>query len=63
MKVASWRWHTLHVDFNRNHFTVTLDVKKATKWDDDTFKGAGKVGVWTKADSVTEFDDCSYAIK
>ena len=53
----------MHVDFNRNHFTVTLDVKKATKWDDDTFKGAGKVGVWTKADSVTEFDDFRYASK
>ena len=47
----------MHVDFNRNHFTVTLDVKKATEWDDDAFKDAGKVGVWTKADSVTEFDD------
>jgi len=24
---------------------------------DDTFKDAGKVGLWTKADSVTYFDD------
>src|SRR6266704_2755954 len=57
MKVASGEWHTLRVDFVGNHFTVTFDGKKAIEWDDDTFKNAGKVGVWTKADSVTLFDD------
>jgi len=61
MKVVSNHWHTLRVDFKGNHFTVTLDGKKAIEWQDDTFKEAGKVGVWTKADSVTLFDDFSYA--
>jgi len=51
------------VDFAGNHFTVTCDGKKAIEWDDDTFKDAGKVGVWTKADSVTLFDDFSYGAK
>ena len=51
MKVATSQWHTLRVDFQNNHFTVTFDGKKAIDWDDDTFKDAGKVGVWTKADS------------
>lgn len=37
-----------------------FDGKKALEWDDDTFKDAGKVGVWTKADSVTLFDDFTY---
>jgi hypothetical protein len=60
MKVASNQWHTLHVDFKGSHFTVSFDGKKAIEWDDDTFKEAGKVGVWTKADSVTLFDDFSY---
>src|SRR2546430_15182490 len=63
MKVASGQWHTLHVAFNGNHFTVTFDGKNAVEWDDDTFKNPGKVGVWTKADSVTAFDDFSYASK
>jgi hypothetical protein len=63
MKVASNAWHTLRVDFVGNHFTVTHDGKKAIDWDDDTFKDAGKVGVWTKADSVTLFDDFSYGAK
>src|SRR5438128_10387963 len=63
MKVASNEWHTLRVDFRANHFTVTFDGKKAIEWDDDTFKDAGKVGVWTKADSVTLFDDFTYGAK
>jgi hypothetical protein len=62
-KVASNQWHTLRVDFQGNHFIVTYDGKKAIDWDDDTFKDAGKVGVWTKADSVTLFDDFTYGAK
>ena len=63
MKVASNQWHTLRVDFQGNHFTVTYDGRKAIEWDDTTFKDAGKVGVWTKADSVTSFDDFTYGGK
>src|SRR2546422_9048215 len=62
-KVAPNLWHTLRVDFLGNHFTVTFDGKKAIEWDDATFKEAGKVGVWTKADSVTLFDDFTYGSK
>jgi hypothetical protein len=63
MKVSSGQWHTLRVNSNGNHFTVAFDGKKAIEWDDETFKEAGKVGVWTKADSVTEFDNFTYAGK
>ena len=63
MKVAPNVWHSLRVDFQGNHFVVTYDAKKALEWDDDTFKDAGKVGVWTKADSVTMFDDFTYGSK
>jgi len=62
-KVASGQWHTLRVDFKGSHFVVTFDGKKALEWDDETFKEAGKVGVWTKADSVILFDDFTYASK
>ena len=61
--VASNEWHNLRVDFQSNHFTVTLDGKKAIEWDDGTLKDAGRVGVWTKADSVTLFDDFGYGTK
>jgi hypothetical protein len=63
MKVATNVWHTIRVDFQANHFTVTYDGQKAIEWDDATFKEAGKVGVWTKADSVTLFDDFTYGSK
>jgi hypothetical protein len=59
-KVATNQWHTLRVDFQGSHFTVTFDGKKSIDWDDSKFPDAGKVGVWTKADSVTLFDDFKY---
>ena len=59
-KVTSGVWHTLRVDFQDSHFTVTFDGKKAIEWDDKTFTEAGMVGVWTKADSVTLFDDFTF---
>ena len=63
VKVTPNQWHTLHVDFQGSHFAVTFNGQKAIDWDDETFKDAGKVGVWTKADSVTVFDDFSYGSK
>lgn len=62
-KVAPATWHTMRVDFVGNKFTVTFDGKKVIKATDDSFTDAGKVGVWTKADSVTLFDDFSYGAK
>jgi len=62
-KVASGVWHTLRVDFAGIKFTVSFDGKKVIEATDDRFAGAGKVGVWTKADSVTLFDDFSYGNK
>jgi hypothetical protein len=59
-KVAPKKWHTLRVDFKDNYFVVTFDGKRAFVWKDDTFKEAGKVGVWTKADSTTLFDDFAF---
>jgi len=56
-EVAAGRWHDLRVDFHGPHFTMTFDGQRALTWDDESFKDAGAVGVWTKADSVTQFDD------
>ena len=62
-KVTSGAWHTLRVDFEGNKFTVTFDGTKVIEATDQSFANAGKVGVWTKADSVTLFDDFSYSAK
>ena len=60
LKVLPNQWHTLRVDFQANQFKVSFNSKPALDWQDDTFKDAGKVGLWTKADSVTLFDDFTY---
>jgi hypothetical protein len=59
-KVASNQWHTLRADFKESYVVITFDGKRAIGWKDDTFKEAGKIGLWTKADSTTLFDDFSY---
>jgi hypothetical protein len=56
-KVSSGVWHTLKLEVKGKHFAVFFDDKLLFEADDDTFKDAGKVGLWTKADSVTYFDD------
>ena len=60
VKVAPNQWHILRVDFAGNQFHVFLNGKPALQWEDNTFPDAGKVGLWTKADSVTLFDDFTY---
>jgi hypothetical protein len=51
------RWHSLKVDFDGDHITVALDGKTYIEATDAHIEGTGAVGVWTKADSVTEFRD------
>jgi len=58
--VASSVWHTLRVEFSGTHIRVSLDGKTRIELDDAHIGAAGAVGVWTKADSVTVFDDFSF---
>jgi hypothetical protein len=53
-------WHTLRVDFAGSHIRVALNGKTYIEFKDENIKGAGAIGVWTKADSVTAFDDFGY---
>ena len=53
-------WHALRVEFAGKRIRVMLDGKTYIEIDDAHIAGAGAVGVWTKADSVTLFDDFSY---
>src|SRR5437588_7121803 len=61
--VMSGVWHTLRVALASNKFSVTFDGNKVIDATDESFANAGKVGVWTKADSVTEFDNFTYGAK
>lgn len=62
-KVPTSKWSTLRVDFSDALFTVSLNGSKLFEAEDPTIKDAGGVGVWTKADSVTLFDDFTYGTK
>jgi hypothetical protein len=61
--VARERWHTLRVEFAGRRIKVILDGTARIEVDDRHIDGAGAVGVWTKADSVTLFDDFAYGAK
>ena len=58
--VAKDRWHVLRVEFAGSRIAVALDGKRTIEQEDTHIGGAGAVGVWTKADSVTLFDDFGY---
>jgi hypothetical protein len=58
--VAINAWHLLRVEFKYTSIHVLLDGKAVIQFDDAHIAGAGAVGVWTKADSVTAFDDFSF---
>lgn len=50
-------WNHLGVTAKGNLFTVSLNGQKLFEVEDSTFAEAGKIGLWTKADSVIYFDD------
>jgi len=58
--VPANQWLALRVDFSGRCFRVLYNGKQLFEVDDSTFSDAGKVGLWTKADSVTLFDDINY---
>jgi len=62
-KVTPGVWHEFRVEAVGNKFSCYYDGAKKIDATDDTFKDAGKVGLWTKADSVTYFDDLKVTAK
>lgn len=55
-KVASGTWHTLRIEFQGAEAVVIYDGARLFTVRDGTFREAGKIGVWSKADSITEFE-------
>jgi hypothetical protein len=55
-KVASNEWHSLGLKVEGERFTIEFNGKTLLTTSDKTFAGAGKIALWTKADSVTRFD-------
>jgi hypothetical protein len=61
--VPAHTWHSLRIDFKAARFSASFNGKQLFEVDDATFTDAGKVGLWTKADSVTLFDQMTYGEK
>ena len=55
--VSSGMWHELRVSANGDLFEISWNGKKVVEVRDKTFSEPGRIGLWTKADSVTYFDD------
>ena len=61
--VAAEQWHALRVEFAGARFKVLFNGKVLFEVEDATFSEPGLVGVWTKADSVTRFDDFAFGAR
>ncbi len=61
VSVPADQWLGLRVDFKGSRFRVLYNGKQLFDVEDSTFSDAGKVGLWTKADSVTVFDQIIYS--
>lgn len=57
IKVTAQQWHQLRAEFRRTHITIYFDGKLIVDTNDDAISAPGKVGVWTKSDSITLFDN------
>jgi len=57
VKITAGNWHTLRFEARGKHLKVIFDGKGVIETNDSTFSRAGKVGLWTKADSVSAFAD------
>ena len=57
IKLPSHKWHELKIVQDGKKISGYLNGKKLLEVEDDTFPNAGGVGLWTKADAATSFDD------
>ncbi len=56
-EIPKGQWNNLRIAFNDSLFTVFLNGERLFEAQDRTFIQAGKTGLWTKADSLTYFDE------
>jgi hypothetical protein len=59
-QVTANTWHRLRIDFKGTRFSASFNGKQVFEVEDATFTDAGKIGLWTKADSVTLFDEVTF---
>jgi hypothetical protein len=52
-------WFTMTIEMNGNKISCSLNGNKMIEATDDTYTKAGRVGLWSKADAQSYFDDLS----
>ena len=57
LKVPVGEWHRIKIEQEGDHIECCLDGKKYLDAKDSTFMEAGKIGLWSKADAQSHFDD------
>jgi hypothetical protein len=55
--IKTGEWFTMTIEMNGNKISCSLNGNKMIEATDDTFKGAERVGLWTKADAQSYFND------
>jgi hypothetical protein len=58
-EIPKAQWNKLRIVFKESLFSVFFNAEQVFETEDQTFGNAGKTGLWTKADSVTYFDNFS----
>lgn len=61
--IKQGEWFTMSIEMTGNKITCSMNGKTMIESTDDTFKSAGLIGFWTKADAVTYFDDLKIKIE
>ena len=61
LKVPTGEWHSLSIKHVGDSIECSLDGKKQFDAKDSTLTKTGKIGLWTKADAQTSFDDVRVA--
>jgi hypothetical protein len=56
-KAETGKWYALRVVMHGDTMACFLDGKQLLEARDADFKVRGKIGLWTKADAVSSFDD------
>ena len=54
---AAGGWHEIRITMTGEHIECFYDGRSFLEAEDGTFAEAGQVGLWTKADAVTAFDN------
>jgi hypothetical protein len=57
LDTRSGEWFTIKISHNGKHIECSLNGKNLLKVEDDTINKAGGIGLWTKADAQSSFDD------